>query len=89
MKHARLATSLIALTTILAGCDDIHSAIEPLVQKIHGNEAAGEAETDVINLEGNPFAEEWDTPYGTPPFSEIKDEHYMPAIKACIVELQE
>ena len=89
MKHARLATSLIALTTILAGCDDIHSAIEPLVQKIHGNEAAGEAETDVINLEGNPFAEEWDTPYGTPPFSEIKDEHYMPAIKAGILELQE
>ena len=27
----------------------------------------------------NPFFKEWDTPFGTPPFSEIKEEHYMPA----------
>ena len=29
----------------------------------------------------NPFLKEWDTPYGTAPFSEIKTEHYIPAFK--------
>ena len=29
----------------------------------------------------NPFFKEWDTPYGTAPFSEIKTEHYLPAFK--------
>jgi peptidyl-dipeptidase Dcp len=29
----------------------------------------------------NPFFVEWDTPFGTPPFGEIKVEHYLPAIK--------
>ena len=29
----------------------------------------------------NPFEQEWDTPFGIPPFNEIKDEHYMPAFK--------
>jgi len=32
--------------------------------------------------------EEWDTPYGIPPFDEIKDEHYMPAFKKGILELR-
>lgn len=27
----------------------------------------------------NPFYEEWDTPFGVPPFDRIKEEHYMPA----------
>ncbi len=30
---------------------------------------------------GNPFYQEWDTPYGVPPFDQIKDEHYMPAFE--------
>lgn len=32
----------------------------------------------------NPFIEGWDTPYGIPPFSELKESHYIPAIKAGI-----
>lgn len=31
--------------------------------------------------QNNPFMKEWDTPYGIPPFNEIKVSHYMPAIK--------
>ena len=27
----------------------------------------------------NPFFEEYDTPFGIPPFEDIKAEHYMPA----------
>lgn len=29
----------------------------------------------------NPFFTEWTTPHGVPPFSKIKNEHYIPAIK--------
>ena len=29
----------------------------------------------------NPFEQKWETPFGVPPFNEIKDEHYMPAFK--------
>ena len=29
----------------------------------------------------NPFMKEWETPYGVPPFDEIKTEHYLPAIE--------
>ena len=29
----------------------------------------------------NPFMEEWNTPYGVPPFDKIKTEHYLPAFE--------
>ena len=31
--------------------------------------------------EQNPFLQEWNTPYGTAPFSKIKTEHYLPAFQ--------
>ncbi len=31
--------------------------------------------------EKNPFMEEWDTPYGIPPFEKIKVSHYLPAVR--------
>ena len=40
-------------------------------------------------LSGNPFMMEWDTPFGVPPFSDIENGHYMPAIKKGILELRE
>ena len=39
-------------------------------------------------LAGNPFLEEWDTPYGVPPFEQIEDEHFMPAFKKSVLELR-
>ena len=38
--------------------------------------------------EQNPLLQEWDTPYGIPPYDKIKIEHYMPAIKAGIAQQQ-
>lgn len=32
----------------------------------------------------NPFLMEWDTPFGTPPFHLIQDEHYIPAFEEAI-----
>lgn len=34
--------------------------------------------------EKNPLLKEWDTPFGIPPFEEIKTEHFVPAIKKAI-----
>ncbi len=31
------------------------------------------------NKQKNPLLEKWDTPFETPPFNEIKEEHYLPA----------
>jgi peptidyl-dipeptidase Dcp len=31
--------------------------------------------------QANPFFEEWQTPFGVPPFEQIKEEHYMPAFE--------
>jgi peptidyl-dipeptidase Dcp len=36
----------------------------------------------------NPFFKEWATPFGVPPFDEIKIEHYLPAIKEGIKQQQ-
>jgi peptidyl-dipeptidase Dcp len=30
---------------------------------------------------GNPFFEQWTTPFGVPPFGQIKEAHYLPAFK--------
>jgi len=36
----------------------------------------------------NPFLTEWDAPYGIPPFDQIKNSDYMPAVKAGIEEMK-
>ncbi len=36
----------------------------------------------------NPFFKEWNTPFGVPPFDEIKVEHYVPAVKEGIKQQQ-
>jgi len=52
--------------------------------------AAGETavEAPMASIEGNPFFADWDTPYGIPPFSEIRDEHYKPAFDRGIEQLR-
>jgi peptidyl-dipeptidase Dcp len=36
----------------------------------------------------NPFFEQWETPFGVPPFKRIKEEHYLPAFKEGIKKHQ-
>jgi peptidyl-dipeptidase Dcp len=56
-----------------------------------GDVSAPLAEITVTDAElaGNPFLQEWDTPFGVPPFAEIETSHYLPAIKKGILELRE
>ena len=35
----------------------------------------------MANAQDNPFFKPWNTPHGTAPFTEIKDEHYKPAVQ--------
>ena len=42
------------------------------------------AMTTVSCAEKNPLLKTWNTPFGVPPFEEIKNEHYMPALKKAI-----
>jgi len=56
-----------------------------------GDEADPRPASDEIavtdaELAGNPFMQEWDTPYGVPPFASIENGDYMPAIKKGILE---
>lgn len=37
--------------------------------------------TKTITKARNPFFKEWKTPFGVPPFDQIKDEHFIPAFK--------
>jgi peptidyl-dipeptidase Dcp len=36
----------------------------------------------------NPFFKEWTTPFGVPPFDEIREEHFVPAVKEGIQQQQ-
>lgn len=47
--------------------------------------ASDEIAVTDAELAGNPFMEQWDTPYGVPPFAEIQNAHYLPAIKKGIL----
>ena len=36
----------------------------------------------------NPLLQDWNTPHQTPPFSQIRNEHYAPAVRAAIKEAE-
>jgi peptidyl-dipeptidase Dcp len=39
-----------------------------------------------MTIQDNPFFEAWNTPFGAPPFSRIKPEHFMPAYERAFAE---
>ena len=93
MKKFGAAVSIAALAVALTACGGEQSQVETPVDTVSDeatpeSEAADDITVSAAELEGNPFTVDWDTPYGAPPFSEIKDEHYMPATKAAILELR-
>ena len=94
MKNFGATVSLAVLAIALAGCGGEQTQNQtPADSAVEDTAPAGDSGSDITvtaaELEGNPFTETWDTPFGTPPFSLIKDEHYMPATKAAILEARE
>ena len=46
------------------------------------DESVNESENTTSQI--NPFFQQWDTPFGAPPFSKIKTEHFLPAFESAI-----
>jgi peptidyl-dipeptidase Dcp len=69
------------LAAVLAACGGSEQPAAPAAESDTTEITVSEAE-----LAGNPFLEEWDTPFGVPPFSRIDDEHFLPAVKKGILE---
>lgn len=99
MKILKTASSIAALTLILGACDnssapsDAVSESTQVAQAKESKAKADDAKTNDISvteteLAGNPLVQSWDTPYGVPPFDQIKDNHYMPAIKSGVLALR-
>ncbi len=70
----------------LSGCSE--KAEEPLEISATDSPVELLVEESTVIDEGNPFFTDWDTPYGIPPFAEIRDEHFKPAFDAGIAELR-
>lgn len=66
-----------AFAILLAGCGDTSTKTP----------AETETSSDV-SASDNTLLQTWDTPYGVPPFSEISDDEYLPAVEVAIAELE-
>ena len=84
MKIKNLLIGCLLGATLVAcgGRDAEETAADP------AGDAMDEITVSEAELAGNPFLEEWDTPYGVPPFDRIEDEHFMPAFKKGVLELR-
>lgn len=88
MNNLGATVSIAALAMILAACGGEQVQTE-LPAEAAVEDVSDDITVSAAELEGNPFVKTWETPYGAPPFSEIADDHYMPAIKAGILELRD
>jgi peptidyl-dipeptidase Dcp len=71
---------------LLAACgSDTSQDIEMAVDE----RTKTEISVTAAELAGNPLLEDWNTPYGVPPFARIENAHYMPAIKKGILEMRD
>lgn len=79
-----------ALALTLSGCDVVRA---PTADSGSTDAATTEtpevetASTDTAALAENPLLQAWDTPYGVPPFADISDDDFLPAIDTAIAEL--
>ncbi|MEM1380006.1 MAG: M3 family metallopeptidase [Pseudomonadota bacterium] len=83
MKNFAATVSAIAVITALTACGSSDET-EGTTDAVKDDQI----EISASELEGNPFLQQWETPYGLPPFAEISDEDYLPAIKAGILALR-
>ncbi len=70
-------------TLVLAACGGSNDSTPAAAA-----ESADEIVVTEAELAGNPFMQDWDTPYGVPPFAAIDEADFMPAMKQGILELR-
>lgn len=84
-----LLSSAAALTLTLTACggkDASDNSAEAAITAPTSIEGQEEIVVTDSELAGNPFLADWDTPYGVPPFADISDSDYMPAIKKALLD---
>ena len=90
MKNAAFIPLRLILAALFAaaiwGCSERTEA-PPADSVVVTEESSAEIPDGVVDAD-NPFFEDWDTPYGIPPFERIRDEHYAPAFDRGIEELR-
>jgi len=79
-------TLAVALLGALPACSE--RAESPAAADVTPVSGPADDTVAAVATDGNPFFEEWDTPYGIPPFDRIRDEHYKPAFDRAIEELR-
>lgn len=87
-KHLFLVLFVLCVTLLsaLPGCSE--RADQPTTADVDKTIQPATAQPPEVATDDNPFFEEWDTPYGIPPFERIRDEHFKPAFERGIVELR-
>lgn len=95
MKKLTLGAAIVS-ALLAAGCGDdsakkadVAEAKAAQMDKVDASSSdakAADTNKDSATTGSNPFFEEWDTPYGMPPFDKIKDEHFAPAFEKAIAE---
>lgn len=84
-KSMRLSIMAASMALVLGACsqqkspEQANNADAPEAQEVA---TAAEQSVDM----NNPFFKTYDTPFQIPPFSDIKDEHYMPAMEKGMVD---
>lgn len=81
----KLLTALAATLLVACGTEDDEMEATQDFAELPPTAAITVTEAE---LAGNPFLEEWDTPFGVPPFGRIRAEHFMPAFKKGVLELR-
>lgn len=98
MRKLTLGAAIVS-ALLAVGCNDSEEKQSTAAEKVQAAQTeqtdttagktadkAKEESTEASADSTNPFFQEWDTPYGMPPFEKIKDEHYAPAYEKAIAE---
>ncbi len=57
-----------------------------IIQPLHISTTVSDGNGQQQSTQKNPLLKEWSTPFQTPPFEQIKTEHYAPALRTAIAE---
>ncbi|MFK7888955.1 MAG: M3 family metallopeptidase [Gammaproteobacteria bacterium] len=88
-KLPLIAAVAALLSACDSGTDSNTTAVEPApAAKSQAMAAADDIVVTDAELAGNPLLADWNTKFGVPPFSEVNDDHFMPAIKKGVLELR-
>ncbi|MBV1911323.1 MAG: M3 family metallopeptidase [Kangiellaceae bacterium] len=81
----KLAIASMVLSALVVGCSEEKTPQTDKAVALVADKAI-DTSNKATNLETNPFFQEYETPFGIPPFDKITDAHYAPAFDRSIAE---